>query len=205
MDNLYLQEKEKYSNAWKNGSEGQSRTAYYVYNYLKSKLNKEDKILDLGCGSGLIVELLRQNNFNNVFGVDLTLEGLKQYNPKIKFNQPIPEFTPKLETYFEAPLWELPFPDNCFDFSYSCDVLEHLPPSMLEPAIKEILRVTRLKTYHCIATFADKRDGFDFHLSIHEINIWREKFTKLNNKNIEIEIIDRTEFLRQVNPEFKGK
>lgn len=191
------QEKEKYLRAWKCGAEGQSRTAWISFNYLKNKLSKEWKILDLGCGNGVVVELLRQSGFNNVFGVDITLEGLKQHTPMIKFNQPIPPFIPKIENYFEAPLWELPFKDNEFDFTFSIDVLEHLPLELVEKSIKEIYRITKFKMFHCIATFYDNRAGFIFHLTVQPIDWWKKKFEELNTKNLEIEIVDRREFLKK--------
>jgi len=203
--NIENNEKEKYINGWQCGAEGQSRTAWYVFNLLKNNLNKDSKILDLGCGNGMIVELLRQNGFNYVYGVDITLEGLKLYTPNIKFNQPIPEFKPQKENYFESPLWNLPFKDDEFDFTFSVDVLEHIPPELLEKSIQEIIRITKNKSFHCISTFKDNRKGFIFHLSVYPIDWWKEKFLSLNNKNLELEIIDRTSFLKESIPNYEGK
>jgi len=78
---------------------------YSVFRRVPSK--KKGAILDIGCGNGIIVELLRQNGFDNVYGVDITLEGLKQHTPNIKFNQPIPEFKPNIANYFEFPIWTI--------------------------------------------------------------------------------------------------
>jgi SAM-dependent methyltransferase len=195
MDNLEKQEKEKYTNAWKCGAEGQSKTAWYVFNYLKNTLDKNYKILDLGCGNGLVVELLKQEGYNTI-GVDITLEGLKQYTPMIKFTPEI-KLTPKIENYFEAPLWKLPFENNQFNFTFSSDVLEHIPEELVEQSIKEIIRITNRRTFHCIATFRDNRKGYNFHLTVKPIEWWREQFNKFNDKSILIEIIDRKEFLKE--------
>lgn len=199
MDNIEKQEQKKYEKAWKNGAEGQSRTAWYVFNYLKTKLNKEWKILDLGCGNGMIVELLRQEGFNNVFGVDITLEGLKQYRPMIKFNQPVPSFVTNIKNYYQFPLWNLPFQDKEFDFTFSSDVLEHIPSELINQTISEISRITRIETFHCISTFYDKRKGFNFHLTIMPIDWWQQKFN-----NIKAEIVDRTYFLKKYIPDYTG-
>ncbi len=204
---IYEQEKLKYSSAWKDGAEGQSRTAWHVFEYLQGRITKEMKILDIGCGNGVIVELLRQKGYN-AFGVDITLEGLKKQQSMIdpkRFKQPIPEFTPQIQNYTESPIWNTPFKDNEFDFSFSSDVLEHLPQEMIEQSIKEIIRITSIETFHCIATFRDRRAGYDFHLTIQPIEWWKEQFNKENNKKISIGIIDRTTFLKTINPNYGGK
>jgi len=203
MDNLEKQEKDKYTNAWEYGAEGQSRTAWYIFNYLKNILDKTYKILDLGCGNGLVVELLRQEGYN-IVGVDITLTGLNQHTPMIKFTPEI-ILTPKRENYFEAPLWNLSFKDNEFDFTFSTDVLEHIPPEYINKTIQEINRITKTKSFHCISTFKDNRGGFVFHLTVQPIDWWKEKFKALNQKNIDIELIDRQQFLKTVIPGYLGK
>lgn len=198
----------KYQEAWKSGAEGQSKTAWHIFNYLKNRYkdNKTAKILDIGCGNGCVVELLRQEGFTNVYGLDITLEGLKQHNAMIKFNQPTPIFTPKIENYTESSIWSTPFKDNEFDFTFSVDVLEHIPPDLVNQTIKEILRITSIETIHCIATFRDKRAGFDFHLTVQPINWWKEQFKILNNNKLyEVILLDRTQFLKTVISNYMGK
>lgn len=205
MDEIIKQEKEKYIKTWQLGLEGQSRTAWYIFQYLKDKWNKNYNILDLGCGNGVITELLRQEGFVNSFGVDITLEGLKGYKSLIKFNQPIPKFIPNLHYYVESPLWNLPFKDKAFDYTFSCDVLEHIPTEMVDKTIQEIIRVTKIETFHCIATFPDRRGGVNFHLTIQPINWWKETFNNYNKDNLSIGVIDRTEFLKIMIPNYTGK
>lgn len=194
MNNI---EKEKYINAWKDGSENNSRTAIHLIPYLKRIIKSDWKILDLGCGNGLNVELLRQSGFNQIYGVDITLEGLNKNHPINTFGQELPDFVPQKEFYTEAPLWSLPFEDKSFDFTYSIDVMEHIPPEKIKDTIQEIYRITKIGTFHCIATFSDKRRNFDFHLIIQPIDKWIKQFKELNLDNINTEIIDRTIWLRQ--------
>lgn len=201
-------EKEKYSKAWITGAEGQSRTAWYMFNFLKLKLTKDMKILDIGCGNGMIVELLRQEGFVNVFGIDITLEGLKGYKAMIspeRFHQPVPTFTPQIENYIECPIWQTPFKDNEFDFTFSTDVMEHIPPELVIQTIKEIYRITYKETSHCIALFKDRRAGIDFHLSVHDLDWWKNEFLSLNTKNLNCEIISRANMLTNSIPNFRGK
>jgi len=195
-EQIYQIEKEKYTNAWKDGAEGRSRTNWVCFNYLKNKLNPNWKILDIGCGDGMFVELAIQMGLN-IKGMDITLEGLKQHKPIIKINQPIPNFAPKIENYYEVPIWETPFKDNEFDFVLSSDVLEHIPPNLVDKSIQEIIRITKSKMFHCIATFKDNRMKYEFHLTVQPIEWWINKFREFNNKNLEIEIVDRKLFLKQ--------
>ena len=199
-----LNEQDKYTQAWKSGSENNSRTAVYLIPYLQRKINPAWKVLDLGCGNGLVTETLRQNGINNIYGADITLEGLNLNKPINKFGSQVNGIIPKKEYYVESPLWKLPFEDKSFDYTYSTDVIEHIAPEMIESVIKEIYRITRIATFHCIATFADTRGGIEFHLTVQPIEKWIQQFTALNVQNINTEIIDRTNYLRNTIPNYNG-
>jgi len=191
-----MNEKDKYTKAWDTGAEGQSKTAIPVFEFLKEKLDKNAKILDIGCGNGVVVELLKKEGFTNVVGVDITLEGLKLKSPNVHYRkQNLYNFQPDLNNYVESSITETPFKDDEFDFTFSVDMLEHLPPEEVSKAIKEIYRITKKETYHCIATFEDNRKGFQFHLSVHPIEWWRKEFEKYNDKNTMTVLIDRKDFL----------
>ena len=182
--------KEMYRKAWAEGAEGRSRTAPIILDELSKKLDKEMRILDLGCGDGFITFSLIDKGFEYTQGVDITLEGVNTYQPDV---------------FAEAPLDTLPYNNKEFDFTFSVDVLEHIPPELVEATIREILRVTKTKTYHCIATFPDNRRGYSFHPSCHPITWWAEQFKKYNTKGVEVELIDRTTFLQLHIPNYKGK
>ena len=195
MNNYYNQEKNKYDKAWDIGAENDSRCAYPMANYIIKTIPKSYKILDIGCGSGLTTQILRSNGYN-VTGVDITLKGLDLQHKPFNFGQHIPKRILTKKDFYQAPIWDMPFKDNEFDFTFSTDVLEHLPPEMVYETIEEIYRVTNIKTYHCIATFRDNRHGFIFHLSVESIIWWKKQFDQLNKNNITTEIINRKEFLK---------
>lgn len=201
MTEIEKNEKEKYTQAWKTGAENNSRTSLYLTPYLKDRINQNWKILDLGCGNGINVELLRNCGIKDIYGVDITLEGLNLNHKINTFGNKINDFCPWIQYYIQAPLWKLPFLDNEFDFTYSVDVLEHIPSKLIKKTIDEILRITKVSTFHCIATFPDR----GFHLSVQSIDIWKNIFFNQNNKKINIEIIDRTEFLKNTIPNYQGK
>lgn len=192
-----MDEKEKYISSWKDGSENNSRCAYPMISCI-SQFNSNWKMLEIGCGNGLTLMNLREKGFQ-VYGMDITLEGLKLHHPLNDFGQNIQDYKINFENIYECSIWNTPFKDNEFDLTYSCDVLEHIPPEYLEQSIKEIYRITKIKTFHNIATFLDNRRGFEFHLSVFEIKKWKELFNKYNVENIDVELIDRADFLEKWN------
>jgi len=86
-------------------------------------------LLDVGCGNGICCNLAQrqQPHLKRVVGFDRSLSALKY-----------------VETEKSAgDIHRLPFEDQEFDASVSLEVLEHLPLSIFEAAVREIARVTR--------------------------------------------------------------
>jgi SAM-dependent methyltransferase len=182
-EKIILSEKRKYEQLWLVGYIP-SQCAGPMAVAVVAKAQKEWSILDLGCGDGTTVKALRNQGFN-CQGVDITGVGIK--------------FMDKDKWFKEGTLWKLPYKDKQFDFTFSTDVLEHMPTDKVNDTIKEILRVTKYGTFHCIAIFADVRHigGKDIvlHHTVQKIEWWRKAFDELNKNKIKIELIDREEFL----------
>lgn len=90
---------------------------------LKYLPENASRILDVGCGRGVLAELIKNKNKAEVWGIELMeSEGL--------------EATPKLDKVFIGPCENFidNLPDNYFDVIYFNDVLEHLvdPHNVLE-------------------------------------------------------------------------
>ncbi len=85
------------------------------------------KILEVGCGTGLIMERLAPDARQTV-GIDLSPEMLKLARAKGL-------------NVTEGTATDLPFDDGSFDLCYSFKVLSHVPE--LATAISEMARVTR--------------------------------------------------------------
>lgn len=122
-------------------------------------INKEPnnvRILDLGCGGGRP----QLNKFGKVTGIDISFKSLKQAQ-KI------------YSTVVHADINALPFPDDCFDITFSLDMLGHIPPEQKNRVLSEIFRVT-------------KRDGFTIHsLECDSKSFffrWAKKFSQLYQK-----------------------
>lgn len=93
-------------------------------------INPNDLVLDVACGDGLDIMLLRSMGINNIQGLDMSshlLQEAKKRNPGTKF------VLGKAE--------HLPFPDKQFSVVLVDSVFHHL--TNFEKTLKEIRRVLR--------------------------------------------------------------
>lgn len=99
-------------------------------------------VLDVGARDGYISILLTQL-FDRVTALDLE-------TPRIKHDN---------VTCVKGDITALQFPDNYFDAVLCAEVLEHIPPSLLPKACKELARVTRSKVVIGVPYKQDTRLG----------------------------------------------
>jgi len=99
--------------------------------------NTQAKILDAGCGTGLVGEILNKNEFNNLIGVDFSQEMLNIAKQKNVYQSlELVDLTKKLD-----------YEDNLFDAiicagTFTCG---HVGPEALE----EMVRITKQGGYIC--------------------------------------------------------
>jgi len=126
------------------------------------------RTLDVGCGMGLLVRTLVELGAD-AHGVDPA-------------QRPIDAARREAETslgaehasrFTVASALDLPFADDAFDTVVSTDVLEHLDPADIQPALREIARVARRAVYLRIATEPDRDKRW--HLTIRDGAWWREQ------------------------------
>lgn len=101
-----------------------------VLQYIEKYLNKEDKLLESGCGTGRWVRYLHDQGFD-ITGLDLsqsTVEMVNNYWPDLKIMQGNSE--------------DSPFPENTFDGVISLGVVEHWPEGPEKP-LKDIFRILK--------------------------------------------------------------
>jgi len=105
----------------------------------KIKLNKKDKILDAGCGQGILSEYLQGYN---LYGIDFNKNSLilakkRNYN-QVKFSD----------------INSIPYPDKFFDKTICIEVFQYI--SEPKKAYEELKRVTKneliiaIPNYNCI-------------------------------------------------------
>ncbi len=103
------------------------------------KLNKGDKILDLGCGEGRHAITAYMLEHVHAVGVDLSFSDLKITQERFKnFDSNDSE---KNLSIIQANAMILPFADNTFDKVICSEVLEHIPD--YKSVLKEIKRVLK--------------------------------------------------------------
>lgn len=112
-----------------------SRTRSFVWEELKplaQYIIPGEKILDLGCGNGRLLQIFKGMNIE-YFGVDNSeklIEIAKEKYPENKFQV--------------ADALNLPFPENFFDKIYSIAVLHHIPSEEFKlQFLKEAKRVLK--------------------------------------------------------------
>ena len=116
-------DEEHHNNGWK------ILLNHFAYT-LKSYLNSDDKILDVGCGTGLLAKELNSYDFQNLYGIDISEESLK--------------VAEKLNIYQGLSIGELgkklDFADNSFDAWVSSGVFtrKQVPLNAFEELIRII-------------------------------------------------------------------
>ncbi len=94
---------------------------------LEKYLHKTDKVLELGCGTGLILKEI-DKKVSKATGVDLSEKMLEKARER------------GLDVY-QSEASEMPFEDNTFDLVYSYKVLAHI--EAIEKTLHEIKRVLK--------------------------------------------------------------
>ncbi len=180
---IEAREHKKYMSLHANGY-GSTGYQKHISEYVRWTAEPGDKILDMGCGQGVAVDYLLQAGCK-ASGVDITLVGVKS-----KLSD-----TALSKVFTEANLWSLPFKDGEFDYTFSADVLEHIPPGLVENVVDEIFRVTRKQTLHVVSTQPSTHRKIQLHLTARSVDWWRGVFGQRNMKGIGYLVVDCAEFL----------
>ena len=100
-----------------------------IYNYLKDKEYK--KLLDIGCGTGYLINMLSQKYEAEYIGLDLSPEMIKQSNNK----------NIKNAKFVEGRSDKIPFDDNTFDIVTCSQSFHHYPET--DKPMQEAKRVLK--------------------------------------------------------------
>ncbi len=132
---------------------------------LRGYAKSHDKVLDLGCGNGRLIELLKDRKIDYT-GIDNSKELIGLAKEK-HLNQ----------KFLVGDALNLPFKDNSFDLIYSIAVLHHIPSKKLRiKFLKEAQRVL-------------KKDG---RIVLTVWNLWQRKYIRLIVKYSLLKLIDKS-------------
>jgi ubiquinone/menaquinone biosynthesis C-methylase UbiE len=139
----------------------------YLAGYIMAEtagVDKNSRVLDLGCGVGILVEQFNKLGFNSV-GVDVNPAAV---NNSIK----------KSKCQLVETTAELDFPDNYFDLVVSREVLEHIKADRIDACIKEWERVGKGKMVHIIAVKERGKSATQdpAHVNVQSEQWWKDKF-----------------------------
>lgn len=139
---------------------GISRTA--MNEEFIGNLNRDIKILEVGCNIGMQLVNLNEMGFRNLYGIELQPHAVELAKQKTKGMNII-----------QGTAYDIPFKDEYFDLVFTSRVLIHMNPNEINKAIREIVRcskeyiygneyyadeLTEIKNYHGQNNIAWKRN-----------------------------------------------
>jgi len=134
------------------------------YNLIRDALPPPPaRICELGVGGGWLLQCLHDEGYD-VHGCDVSLKDF-------------PTNSPIADRILVTSGSRLPFPDNHFDATYSCDVLEHVQPGERPAFLAEHIRVTKpggvvAMTAFFNNTFTFRLLGMSFLLCVRTLPAW---------------------------------
>jgi SAM-dependent methyltransferase len=116
--------------------------------------------LDVSTGRGELLELARQHGFSTVKGTET-----------------VPDLCGEHVT--QAVLPEIPFPDHSFDVVSLIEVIEHLLPDDIRPALDELTRLARKHILISAAVYPHWYGGVNMHPSARPQEEWEALFREV--------------------------
>jgi pseudaminic acid biosynthesis-associated methylase len=132
-------------------------------------LDRDMRILEVGCNVGSILQGLQKMGFKKLYGIELQPYAIKLSH---KYCDGI--------NIIQGTAFDIPFKDGFFDMTYTSGVLIHIAPTDIERALREIHRCSKRyiwgceyfsETYTAVKKYRDEEDL-----------LWKTDFAKLYMK-----------------------
>ena len=174
---IYMNKRGSYDSSYYVGNYLRHVNAWYgfiiraYYNYVAyqfmakpTRLPSQSRVLDIGCGVGLLVEQFAKLDYQ-VVGVDVHQAAIE--------NSICPSRCFLVETTSC-----LSYPARHFDLIVSREVLEHIPAADIDPCIQEWDRVGKGVMVHIVAVAERGQSAFDdpTHVNVKTEQWWIDKF-----------------------------
>jgi pseudaminic acid biosynthesis-associated methylase len=145
-------------------------------------LDRDPSVLEVGCGIGIQLQILRNMGFEDLYGVDVHTWGLQQCRRN----------RPDLNVV-KASAADLPFADGQFDLVFTNEMLINVPPDDVDAVMDEIVRCSNEWIW-----------GLEFHADEYteiewrgeERMLWKTDFLGryLDGRNLELRAERRIEY-----------
>ena len=155
------------------------------------KIGDSKKILDFGCGIGLMLKLVSDKISGDFYGVDISETAIASAKKRLPF------FEERLKVIENEA--KLPFPDSFFDVIYSSEVIEHIFDtramfSELNRVLKPEGRLIITAPYHgliknlliCLLNFDKHFDPLGPHIRFYTLKSLKKVLRAQNFKIIKI-------------------
>lgn len=144
-----------------------------AWNEIQFLMNcRKGSVLDIACGTGKVMELLKDNSHIDIKGCDIS-DMLIEKAIARGLNR---------DALDVCDATKLPYSNLQFDYSYSIGSLEHFTEDGIGLAIAEMARVTKVGSFHMMPTSrSGKNEGWlKTYQSFYNCHPewWREKFLK---------------------------
>lgn len=172
----------------RNSFEYEEWNEFYLKTWGKSKeelnrpffenLNKDIRILEVGCNTGMQLRCLQKIGFTNLYGIELqpyAVEKSKKYTTNINIIQ--------------GSGFDIPFKDNYFDLVFTNGVLIHISPSDLNAIMSEMCRCSKsliwgFEYYNETIKAIDYRGNED--------KLWKGDYAKIFAEDFNLSIVKQT-------------
>lgn len=145
--------------------------------FLSSYINKDSKILEIGCNVGNQLRLLQDMGYKNLYGIELqdyAVQKSKELTRGINIIQGVGD--------------DIPFRDNYFDLVFTSGVLIHIPPQLIKHTMREIYRVS--KRYIWGFEYFSK-EYIEVEYRDKEGLLWKGNFCNLYCEEVDLKVVNR--------------
>lgn len=129
-----------------------------------SVVDRNALILEVGCNRANQLQILHNQGFRNLWGIDVNQKALEMAKENKNFN------------IVEGSAFDIPFKDEFFDLVFTSGVLIHIAPSDLDRVILEMQRVSKRYIW-CFEYFSEECTEIEYRGYKHRL--WKNNFLKL--------------------------